>query len=72
MLHLYRRICSGPSKPCRSEACKTEATRFLEIMDLSVDPCEDFGQFVCGKFYKNDTYPENARLAVDFARNNRE
>ena len=36
---------------CQSKVCKQEARRFLEFMDLEVDPCDDFSKFVCGKFY---------------------
>ena len=27
-------------------------------MNESADPCEDFSNFVCGKFYKNKIIPE--------------
>ena len=57
--------------PCKSDICKVEAKRFLDIMNMEVDPCEDFSQFVCGKFYKNDNYPENYMLAYESARKQR-
>ena len=36
-------------------------------MNRDVDPCEDFSQFVCGKFYQDDNYPEDYSIAWDWA-----
>ena len=54
--------------PCKSDVCKLESKRFLDIMDAEVDPCEDFYQFVCGKFHKDDKYPENFGISWTWAR----
>ena len=40
-------------------------------MDMKEDPCNDFSQFVCGKYYKNDTISETHSLSFDSAVNNR-
>ena len=53
--------------PCPSLTCNLEAKRFFDIMDMEADPCEDFSQFVCGKLYNNDTFPQNYRLSFDTA-----
>ena len=49
--------------PCYSDICKLESKRFFDIMNIEVDPCEDFSKFVCGKYYKDDNYPKNHGLA---------
>ena len=39
---------------CESQACWEESAAFKATMDLNVDPCENFYDFACGKFLKNE------------------
>ena len=57
--------------PCNSDICKVESKRFFDIINMEVDPCEDFSKFVCGKFYEDDSYPENHMLAWESAQKTR-
>ena len=41
------------SDVCHSDVCLEEAKSFKSIMNLTVDPCENFHQFSCGEFLKN-------------------
>ena len=37
-------------KTCSSKCCKVEADTFLSKMNQTIDPCDDFYQFACGKW----------------------
>jgi len=37
--------------------CVTAASRLLEALDVSVDPCHDFYQYACGGWIKANTIP---------------
>ncbi|XP_043211952.1 LOW QUALITY PROTEIN: neprilysin-1-like [Amphibalanus amphitrite] len=43
--------------PCTSAGCVRAAARILDYMDPSVDPCQDFYQFSCGRFHLNQPRP---------------
>ncbi|XP_069683175.1 endothelin-converting enzyme 2-like [Periplaneta americana] len=50
---------NGKGKPsCNSQKCIESAFTFLESMNRSVDPCEDFYEFACGNFPKNHPVKE--------------
>ncbi|CAB3386797.1 Hypothetical predicted protein [Cloeon dipterum] len=53
---------------CASKECRATAARWHEAMDLTVDPCEDFFQYVCGKFISkhasNRTFSRSLRDQV--------
>ncbi|KAM7308993.1 hypothetical protein ISCGN_012624 [Ixodes scapularis] len=54
------------SKPCSSAACKREALNLSRQLDDSVSPCDDFYQYVCGKWSRGITVPEgSAKVSVD-------
>lgn len=42
-----------------TEGCVTSAAQLLQSMDESVDPCDDFYQFTCGKFIKDTKIRED-------------
>ena len=45
---------------CMTPECVKSAGFLLESMDLSVDPCEDFYDFVCGSWIDNAILPEGS------------
>lgn len=49
---------------CLTGACIATASRILNAMDSSIEPCNDFYQFACGNFVRN-TYIPDDKLAVD-------
>ena len=44
---------------CETATCELESKRLMDIMDMQADPCENFAEFVCGKYYQNDTLLQN-------------
>lgn len=49
---------------CLTSGCIATASRILNAMDSSVEPCDDFYQFACGKFVR-ETYIPDDKLTVD-------
>ncbi|XP_039303855.1 endothelin-converting enzyme 1 [Solenopsis invicta] len=43
---------------CKSQECKKIAQIFSESMDKSVDPCDDFYEYACGKWPEHNPIPE--------------
>ncbi len=43
---------------CYSRECLRTAATFLQNMDLTADPCEDFFQFTCGNFEDEHPRPD--------------
>ncbi|XP_023229247.1 endothelin-converting enzyme 1-like [Centruroides sculpturatus] len=53
--HKMEEICTEPS-------CVKTANHFLNTMNFSVDPCEDFYQFSCGQWIKDNSEDETRML----------
>lgn len=49
---------------CHTAGCVTAAADVLRFMDASIDPCNDFYDFACGKFL-NDTTLTDERVSID-------
>lgn len=43
---------------CLSPGCIHSASKMLEQMDSSIEPCDDFYTYACGGFLKNTVIPE--------------
>ncbi|XP_003707170.2 uncharacterized protein LOC100876813 [Megachile rotundata] len=44
---------------CNNTECRTIANLLKDSMDETVDPCDDFYEFACGKWSKGNPLPEN-------------
>ncbi|XP_046579512.1 neprilysin-1-like [Haliotis rubra] len=49
---------SDESKHCLTAECIKTASQLMEMMDRTVNPCEDFYQFACGQWDKTYVIPE--------------
>lgn len=44
---------------CTSTICESESIELLSYMDQTIDPCENFYDFVCGKYLREKVLPED-------------
>lgn len=52
---------------CLTPGCIHTASHILENMDPSVEPCDDFYQFACGKFVKRTNIPDDKASITSFS-----
>ncbi|KAF5303211.1 hypothetical protein FQA39_LY10124 [Lamprigera yunnana] len=51
---------------CLSENCVRAAFSILESIDTSVDPCDNFYNFACGNYIKNNIIPDDKAAVTTF------
>ena len=64
---VYTELKCGVKPPesvpeCREPACQEFSKALIDSMDPSIQPCEDFYQFACGKETGNDAMTDQIRL----------
>ncbi|CAF1180125.1 unnamed protein product [Adineta steineri] len=50
---------NGNNELCVTSYCVKAANYLIESIDETVEPCEDFYQFVCGTWIKNNRIPDD-------------
>lgn len=50
---------TSESDVCNTKECVQTATYFLEKMNFSADPCDDFHNYACGKWVENTRIPDD-------------
>lgn len=53
---------------CTSAVCVNESMNLLSYMDTAVDPCDNFYNFVCGKYLRETVLPEDKSVDLSFYR----
>lgn len=49
---------------CNTVGCVNAAAGVLKFLDTSIDPCNDFYDFACGKFL-NETVLSDEKVSID-------
>lgn len=58
-------ICKKEPPVCQTEACQTAVAQLLRNLNQSVDPCEDFFSFSCGKWVTaHPVPPDKEKITV--------
>lgn len=55
-----------PVSKCESRACVMAASKIIEHLDESIDPCDNFYNFACGNYLKNTKIPKD-KVSVDLS-----
>ena len=59
---MYYKKTPSDKPPCLNSTCIHIASKILEAMDLSVDPCEDFYSYSCNGWVKNNPIPDGKSI----------
>lgn len=63
-------LCPGLSlarEVCETRVCIDRAKQFLDSMDTSADPCDDFYQFSCGQYVEENNVDQEESVASVFS-----
>lgn len=61
---VYTYFLDKATSVCYTPGCVEAAANVLNFMDSSVDPCNDFYDFACGKFLA-DTTLSDEKVSID-------
>jgi len=53
---------------CTTASCVSAAAKIMSAMDLNVDPCQDFFQYACGSWIRQNPIPEGKSMWGTFDR----
>ncbi|XP_037564884.2 endothelin-converting enzyme 1 [Dermacentor silvarum] len=60
---------TGPTKPyCKTKDCLVHAWRLTDRLNSSLDPCQNFGAYVCSAWSPPEGYLEHSNSAMDDVR----
>ena len=54
------------SNVCTTEICVKESAEIAASLDYSIDPCENFYDFVCGKYIHDTVLPDDKSMETSF------
>lgn len=55
-----------PASKCETRGCVMAASKIIEYLDETIDPCENFYEFACGSYMKNTKIPAD-KVSVDLS-----
>lgn len=57
--HFLLSLTPDPARSiCLTEACVTVASKIVEALDRSADPCQDFYEYACGGWVRKNPLPD--------------
>lgn len=63
----YVTIKREPAQICTTESCMKASAQIRNYMDESLNPCEDFYEYACGKFIRKTPIPQDRSSLTSFS-----